>query len=136
MPGFICGVSMLPPNRSGTRELRTSPPAGATPARRQVLSFQPLWIPALLFSGEYERAANENVTVGVGASYWTVDELSLTSFDATARFYPNAALRGFIDFYLTDAGLGSADEVGYVELTGTQATETREAWDAATGVGR
>ena len=31
MPGFICGVSMLPPNRSGTSELRTSPPAGATP---------------------------------------------------------------------------------------------------------
>lgn len=43
----------------------------------------------------------------------------------------NAALRGFIDFYLTDAGLGSADEVGYVELTGAQASETRAAWDAA-----
>ena len=43
----------------------------------------------------------------------------------------SAALRGFIDFYLTDAGLGSADEVGYVELTEAQAAETREAWDAA-----
>ena len=43
----------------------------------------------------------------------------------------NAALRGFIDFYLTDAGLGSADEVGYVELTADQATATRKAWDAA-----
>src|SRR5690606_29593632 len=43
----------------------------------------------------------------------------------------SAALRGFIDFYLTDAGLGSADEVGYVELTDAQADATREAWDAA-----
>ena len=30
-PARICGVSMLPPKRSGTSELRTSPPGGATP---------------------------------------------------------------------------------------------------------
>ena len=48
----------------------------------------------------------------------------------------SAALRGFIDFYLTDAGLGSADEVGYVELTAAQAEATREAWDAALGTAR
>ncbi len=30
-PARICGVSMLPPNRSGTSDERTSPPAGATP---------------------------------------------------------------------------------------------------------
>ncbi len=30
-PARICGVSMLPPKRSGTSELRTSAPAGATP---------------------------------------------------------------------------------------------------------
>ena len=30
-PARICGVSMLPPKRSGTSEERTSPPAGATP---------------------------------------------------------------------------------------------------------
>ena len=47
------------------------------------------------------------------------------------RAEDSAALRGFIDFYLTDAGLGSADEVGYVELTEAQASATREAWDAA-----
>ena len=31
MPARISGVSMLPPNASGTSALRTSPPAGATP---------------------------------------------------------------------------------------------------------
>ncbi len=30
-PARIWGVSMLPPNRSGTRDERTSLPAGATP---------------------------------------------------------------------------------------------------------
>ena len=43
----------------------------------------------------------------------------------------SAALRGFVDFDLSDAGLGSADEVGYVELTDAQAEATREAWDTA-----
>jgi len=41
------------------------------------------------------------------------------------------ALRAFIDFYVSDAGLGSAPEVGYVELTAEQAAETRAAWDGA-----
>jgi phosphate transport system substrate-binding protein len=48
----------------------------------------------------------------------------------------SAALRGFIDFYLADAGLGSADEVGYVELTAAQAAATRDAWDAAQATDR
>jgi phosphate transport system substrate-binding protein len=52
------------------------------------------------------------------------------------RAEESAALRGFIDFYLTDAGLGSADEVGYVELTEAQAVASREAWDAALAAGR
>ena len=43
----------------------------------------------------------------------------------------NGALRGFVDAYLSDAGLGSADDVGYVELTAAQATATREAWASA-----
>ncbi|HSK93599.1 MAG TPA: substrate-binding domain-containing protein [Candidatus Angelobacter sp.] len=43
----------------------------------------------------------------------------------------NAALRAFIDFYLSDAGLDAAEEVGYVRLTEAQAAETRAAWDDA-----
>ena len=31
VPAFISGVSMLPPNMSGTSEERTSRPGGATP---------------------------------------------------------------------------------------------------------
>ena len=55
------------------------------------------------------------------------------NLDRAAR---SAALRGFVDFYLSDTGLGSADEVGYVELTDAQADATRQAWDAAIGSSR
>jgi phosphate transport system substrate-binding protein len=41
------------------------------------------------------------------------------------------ALRAFVDFYLSDAGLASAAEVGYVPLTDEQAAATRAAWRAA-----
>ena len=63
--------------------------------RPQVLSIQPLGIPALFFSGEYERAVSSNVTLGVGGSYFGPDEFSYTSMDVKARFYPGVALKGF-----------------------------------------
>lgn len=68
-------------------------PAAVT--RPQVLSIQPLGIPALFFSGEYERAVSPNATIGVGGSYFGPDELSYTSMDVKARFYPTVALKGF-----------------------------------------
>jgi len=53
------------------------------------------------------------------------------------RAEANAALRGFVDFYLGDAGLDAATEVGYVRLTDEQAAGTRDAWAEATeGMGR
>lgn len=69
--------------------------ASAGVARPQVISIQPLGIPALFFSGEYERAVNENVTLGIGGSYFAPDDLTYTSADLKARFYPTQALRGF-----------------------------------------
>jgi phosphate transport system substrate-binding protein len=45
----------------------------------------------------------------------------------------SAAVRGFVDFYLSDEGLTSADEVGYVDLTPDLVAETREAWRGAVG---
>jgi phosphate transport system substrate-binding protein len=43
----------------------------------------------------------------------------------------SAALRAFVDFYLSDEGLGSAPEVGYVALTPEQSRATRDAWQNA-----
>ena len=49
----------------------------------------------------------------------------------------SAALRAFVDFYLSDTGLDLASEVGYVRLTDEQADASRAVWrDAADGLGR
>lgn len=64
-------------------------------ARPQVLSVQPLGIPALFFSGEYERAVSPNVTLGVGGTYFSPSEITYVSGDVKARFYPGTALKGF-----------------------------------------
>ena len=43
----------------------------------------------------------------------------------------SAAVRAFVEFYLSDAGLDMATEVGYVRLTEPQAAESRSAWRRA-----
>jgi phosphate transport system substrate-binding protein len=43
----------------------------------------------------------------------------------------NPALKPFVDFYLTDPGIASVAEVGYVELPPDELEETRSAWEEA-----
>ena len=74
---------------------RAQAAAPSVPARAQVLSVQPLGIPALFFSGEYERAVSPNVTLGVGGTYFSPSEITYVSGDVKARFYPGVALKGF-----------------------------------------
>jgi len=62
---------------------------------KQVISVQPLGIPALFFSGEYEGKASPNVTLGAGGSYFSPGDVTYASVDAKVRYYPNAALKGF-----------------------------------------
>jgi phosphate transport system substrate-binding protein len=52
------------------------------------------------------------------------------------RARQSVALRAFVDFYLSDDGLASAAEVGYVPLTDDQAAATRSAWQSAMGASR
>jgi phosphate transport system substrate-binding protein len=47
-----------------------------------------------------------------------------------AKANENDALKAFIDFYLSDEGIASVSEVGYVELTPESLQETRGVWDA------
>ena len=42
----------------------------------------------------------------------------------------NAALSGWVDFYLSDAGIANVAEVGYVEMPADELNETRDAWAA------
>jgi hypothetical protein len=74
-------------------------PARAQSAKRQVVSINPLGIPAGFYSGEYELAVSRNVSGALGASYFALgsdfDEVSYLSGDVKLRYYPQRALEGF-----------------------------------------
>lgn len=42
----------------------------------------------------------------------------------------NPATQAFVDFYLSDEGLASAEEVGYIRLDDSAVEETRSAWES------
>ena len=44
----------------------------------------------------------------------------------------NAAVAGYVDYYLSDEGIASVAEVGYVDLPADQLDATRATWDART----
>ena len=46
------------------------------------------------------------------------------------RATANAAVVAYVDFYLSDEGIASVAEVGYVDLPADQLAATRSAWDA------
>jgi hypothetical protein len=66
---------------------------------RNLLSVNPLGIPFLLLTGEYERAASDRFSIGVAGNYyggWSSSNDDWLSTDLKLRFYPNEeVLRGF-----------------------------------------
>lgn len=44
----------------------------------------------------------------------------------------NPSLEAYVDFYMSDDGIASASEVGYVALTADELAATREAWESRT----
>jgi phosphate transport system substrate-binding protein len=47
-----------------------------------------------------------------------------------AKAEENAALRAYVDYYLSDAGIASVSEVGYVDLSADDLAATRAVWEA------
>lgn len=47
------------------------------------------------------------------------------------RAAENAAMVAYVDFYLSDAGIANAADVGYVALSAEERAATRQAWEAA-----
>jgi ABC-type phosphate transport system substrate-binding protein len=43
----------------------------------------------------------------------------------------NPALKPFVDFYLTDEGIASVEEVQYIALPSDRLEATRSAWETA-----
>lgn len=69
----------------------------AAPARRTLVTINPLGIPFEYFAGEIERVVSGLVSVGATVSYWGVfDEASYSTAEWKVRFYPNEeAPKGF-----------------------------------------
>ncbi len=51
---------------------------------------------------------------------------------ASANAEESPALEAYVDFYLSDDGIVSAEEVGYVALPDDQLEETRTIWEDRT----
>lgn len=49
----------------------------------------------------------------------------------TGRATENAKLSKFVDFFLSDAGIASVSEAGYVELGSDELAATRQAWESS-----
>jgi phosphate transport system substrate-binding protein len=56
---------------------------------------------------------------------------SLYIYVNTSKLAENHALQPFVDFYLTDEGIASTTEVGYVALPTDRLEASRSAWDAS-----
>ena len=57
---------------------------------------------------------------------------SLYIYVNKANAEENAAVAGFVDFFLSDEGIGSVAEVGYVDLPDDQLQASRDTWEART----
>ena len=57
---------------------------------------------------------------------------SLYIYVNKANAEENPAVAGFVDFFLSDEGIGSVAEVGYVDLPDEQLQASRDAWEART----
>ncbi|MEX0989197.1 MAG: substrate-binding domain-containing protein [Actinomycetota bacterium] len=58
---------------------------------------------------------------------------SLYIYPSAEKAAVNAAVAAFVDYYLTDEGLASVSEVGYVSLPDDRVRATRSAWEKAVG---
>ena len=47
--------------------------------------------------------------------------------------HANPALKPFVDYYLSDAGIGAVTEADYVDIPAERLDASRAAWQAASG---
>lgn len=92
------------------------------PARRTVITLNPLGIPFEYFSGEFERIVTGLTTVGITGSYLGFDDESYATLEGKLRFYPNEeAPKGF------SVGLsGGFTRLEGDEWNGTESVRTSE----------
>jgi len=67
----------------------------AAPERTQAISFLPIHAILGFYAGEYERAVGQTTTLGLGGSYFNLDDFTYSTVEAKLRYYPSGdPLRG------------------------------------------
>lgn len=66
-----------------------APAADSALVRTQVISILPLHSIFGFYAGEYERAINNTTTLGVGGSYFSLNDFRYSTVEAKLRYYPS-----------------------------------------------
>jgi phosphate transport system substrate-binding protein len=99
------------------------------------------WVGYAFFVNNQDRVAPLQVDGGEGCVEPTPD--TIASFDYpisrplfiyvnTGRMEQSPAVEAYVDFYLSEEGIASVSEVGYVALDDTDLASTRDAWEQKT----
>jgi phosphate transport system substrate-binding protein len=98
------------------------------------------WVGYAFYKEEGDKLKGIAIDTGDGCVAPTDETIADGSypFSRTLYFYvdkakaaSNPALKGFVDFYLSDEGMASVPAVGYVMLPDAELQEARDAWAAA-----
>lgn len=88
-------------------------PASAQEPKTQVLSANPFGLLLEFFNAEYERAVSPAATLGVGGSFFDLDNDTYVNFDGFWRYYPQGdALDGWA--FGAKVGVTRVDESTYM----------------------
>ncbi|HEX8395057.1 MAG TPA: hypothetical protein VF665_22110 [Longimicrobium sp.] len=84
---LLLGAALAP---AAAAAQNTSPaPVDSSLVRNQVISILPIHAIFGFYAGEYERTLNQTVTLGLGASYFSIEDLRYSTVEAKLRYYPS-----------------------------------------------
>ncbi|HEY9378490.1 MAG TPA: substrate-binding domain-containing protein, partial [Jiangellaceae bacterium] len=95
------------------------------------------WVGYAFYAAEQERMKAIEIDTGDGCVAPTPETIadgsygfsrSLYIYVNTANAESNPAVASFVDLYLSDAGLATVAEAGYVDLPDDRVQATRDAW--------
>jgi phosphate transport system substrate-binding protein len=98
------------------------------------------WVGYAYYKEQGSKIADIAIDAGKGCIKATDETISTGTYPFSRALYiyvnvdkakSNPAVKGFVDFYLSDAGIASVTNVGYIALPTDQLTASRTAWKTA-----
>jgi phosphate transport system substrate-binding protein len=98
------------------------------------------WVGYAYYKEQGSKIADVAIDAGKGCVKATDDTIATGTYPFSRALYiyvnvdkakANPAVKGFVDYYLSDAGIGAVAQVGYISLPSDQLAASRAAWKAA-----